>query len=140
MEESAGEALLVAGEDGHLFLVDLAEGRHLLSVLSNLKVEGSVADTAFRDGTVLCLHSGDGAQGGEKDDCGAGGLAGRQITHIRVADGGRMSIVRVIELKDLCSGIALDRTTCYFFSFLARKKAIAKFILQEHVSQSCDAH
>ncbi len=127
-EESHGRTLLVAGGDGHLFLLDISEdGGRFLAVLSNIKVEGEVADSTFRDGTVLCLLA-----GGDKKQSGA--MVGKQIIHIRVAGGSKLEMVGVIELKDPCSGISLDRTGCYFFSFLTRKKAIAKYILQEHVS------
>ncbi len=132
VEESQGNNMLVAGEDGRLFLVGLLEEEgSFLSVLGSTKVEGEVTDATFRDGTALCLLASEDEAGFRQRR--SFSWMGRQICHVRIAPDGKMAIVNMMELKDLCCGIALDRSGCYFFTFILRRKSLGKFVLQEEV-------
>ncbi len=126
LEEGRGDLMIVAGEGGYVFLVNVSEEdgeNQFLTVLGSIKLEGLLLAASFRDSTLLCLIS------TEEDT----GVAGRRMCHVRAGRDGEMGVVSVAEIKESCCGVAIDASGCFFYTFLMRRKAVGKFVLQEEV-------
>jgi len=132
-EENAGGQALVLSRDGRLFLLNTGQD-HFLTALDSANLGEEVLDGSFRSNTAVFLIGGDAQHSDDADRRLYSKLCG-QTVHIFHAYKDNLSSNRVLRLKDLCCGLALDPSERHFYTFLARKKAIGKFDAGETVRQ-----
>lgn len=124
--------LSVWSPTGHLFLCDLSgdEEEKPVVVRSGTNLEGVILDVSFWDEMLLCLLAGE--DGSEKPENGRmdDEKVGKMVSHLKIDhESLKVSVVRVITLPYMSSGIVINTRGNMFYSLINSNKYLGKYSL-----------